>query len=447
MEVPFVHFSYELYPIDMHIYFSGIGGAGIGPLAQIAHQAGYSVSGSDKQDSQYIQYLKKHGISDIHVGQTREDIAAVHEKEPIDWFVYTSALPLEDPNAPELQFCKEQDIKTSKRDELLNQILADKKLELIAVAGTHGKTTTTAMVIWLFKQLGIPVSYSVGAKTTFADMGHYEPGSEYFIYEADEFDRNFLTFEPFVSIITGVSWDHHEIFPTREDYQQAFKEFIDQSEYTELWQEDYDYLGLQPNDHYALMDTSEPAIERLKLAGHYNRLDAWLAAKAVRQLSQVPLEKVIEHINRFPGLSRRMELVIPNLYSDYAHTPEKIRGAMSVAGEMAATSGQKLVVVYEPLTNRRQHYILDDYKDVFTGADKLYWIPSYLAREDPKQRIIPPAELISHLDDPSIAEPLERDAKLKHAIQKHLDAGDMVVCMAGGGGDSLDDWLRREFQA
>ncbi|HEY5442115.1 MAG TPA: Mur ligase domain-containing protein [Candidatus Saccharimonadales bacterium] len=431
----------------MHIYFSGIGGAGIGPLAQIAHQAGYSVSGSDKQDSQYIQYLKKHGISDIHVGQTREDIAAVHEKEPIDWFVYTSALPLEDPNAPELQFCKEQDIKTSKRDELLNQILADKKLELIAVAGTHGKTTTTAMVIWLFKQLGIPVSYSVGAKTTFADMGHYEPGSEYFIYEADEFDRNFLTFEPFVSIITGVSWDHHEIFPTREDYQQAFKEFIDQSEYTELWQEDYDYLGLQPNDHYALMDTSEPAIERLKLAGHYNRLDAWLAAKAVRQLSQVPLEKVIEHINRFPGLSRRMELVIPNLYSDYAHTPEKIRGAMSVAGEMAATSGQKLVVVYEPLTNRRQHYILDDYKDVFTGADKLYWIPSYLAREDPKQRIIPPAELISHLDDPSIAEPLERDAKLKHAIQKHLDAGDMVVCMAGGGGDSLDDWLRREFQA
>jgi len=431
----------------MHVYFSGIGGAGIGPLAQVAYQAGYTVSGSDKQDSQYIQYLKKHGITDIHIGQTHKGIADAHERRPIDWFVYTSALPLENPDAPELQFCAEQSIKTSKRDELLNQILADKQLKLVAVAGTHGKTTTTAMLVWLFQQLGVPISYILPAKTGFAEMGEFNPDSKYFVYECDEFDRNFLAFEPFVSIITGVSWDHHEIFPTREDYQQAFKEFIGQSEWTELWQEDYDYLSLQPNDHYAVMDTADPDIEKLPLAGRYNRLDAWLAAKAVRQLSQVPLETVIDHINHFPGLSRRMEQIVPNLYSDYAHTPEKIRGAMSVAGEMAAKTGQQLVVVYEPLTDRRQHYILGDYKDVFDGVSKLYWVPSYLAREDPKQRIIPPAELISHLNDPSIAEPMERDAKLKHVIQKHLDAGDMVVGMAGGGGDSLDDWLRQEFAA
>jgi len=426
----------------MHIYFSGIGGAGMGPLAQIASQAGYTVSGSDQQDSQYIQYLRDHGIKDIHIGQDRDGIAAVHDRQPIDWFVYTSALPADH---PELKFCQEQDIRTSKRDQLLNQILSDKKLKLIAIAGTHGKTTTTAMVVWLFKQLVIPVSYSVGAKLPFGDMGRYEPGSEYFIYEADEFDRNFLTFEPFVSIISGVSWDHHEIFPTREDYQQAFKEFIDQSEWTELWQEDYDYLGLEPDEHYAVMDSSDPAIDNLKLPGHYNRLDAWLAAKAVRQLSQKPLDDIIGHINRFPGLSRRMEPIVPGLYSDYAHTPEKIRGAMSVALEIAADKGQPVVVVYEPLTNRRQHYMLDDYKDCFDGAAKLYWLPSYLAREDPAQRVIPPDELISHLDDPSIAEPAARDDKLKHAIQEHLKNGDMVVGMAGGGGGSLDDWLREEF--
>ena len=128
-------------------------------------------------------------------------------------------------------------------------------------------------------------------------------------------------------------------------------------------------------------------------------------------------------------------------------TPEKIRGAMSVASEMAGANGQKLIVVYEPLTNRRQHYIIDEYKDVFSGADKLYWIPSYLAREDPDQRVIPPAELISHLDDPSIAVPMERGAELKRVIQRHLDAGDMVVAMAGGGGDSLDDWVRAEFKS
>src|SRR5579884_1983972 len=109
----------------MHIYFSGIGGAGIGPLAQVARQAGYMVSGSDKQHSSYIDYLAQHGIPDVHIGQTREAIAKVHEENPIDWFVYTSALPLENPDAPELKFCEEQNIRATKRDELLNQILSD----------------------------------------------------------------------------------------------------------------------------------------------------------------------------------------------------------------------------------------------------------------------------------------------------------------------------------
>jgi UDP-N-acetylmuramate--alanine ligase len=429
----------------MHIYFSGIGGAGIGPLAQIAHQAGYTVSGSDKQDSQYIDYLKRHGISDIHIGQSRDAIAKVHDKQPIDWFVYTSALPLENPDAPELAFCREQAIKTSKRDELLNQILADQKLKLIAIAGTHGKTTTTAMMVWLFKKLGKPASYLLPAKTSFAEMGEFIEGSEYFIYECDEFDRNFLAFEPFVSIITGVSWDHHEIFPTREDYQDAFREFIEQSEWIEIWQDDNDYLGLGQNNHHAVMDPGDADIDKLELAGRYNRMDAWLAIKAVRQLTQEPLEKIVDLMNEFPGLSRRMEKIAPNLYSDYAHTPEKIRGAMSVATEMAAETGQNVVVVYEPLTDRRQHYMIDEYKDCFDGAAKLYWLPSYLARENPKQRVIPPIELITHLSNPGIAEAAERNAHLKQVIERHLKAGDMVVAMAGGGGGSLDDWLREEF--
>jgi UDP-N-acetylmuramate--alanine ligase len=428
---------------DMHIYFSGIGGAGIGPLAQIASEAGYAVSGSDQQDSQYVGYLKKHGISDIRVGQSYDGIAADHAREPIDWFVYSSALPADH---PELRFCREQGIKVSKRDELLNLILSDKGLDLVAIAGTHGKTTTTAMTTWLFKQSGQPVSYLLPAKTSFAEMGEYEPRSRYFVYECDEFDRNFLAFEPRISLITGVSWDHHEIFPTREDYQAAFREFIGQSDHSLIWQEDADYLGVRGGDGIDVLDSAEPKIGEISLLGAYNRLDAWLAVQAVHRATGEPLSTLLGIINRFPGLSRRMEPIIPGLYSDYAHTPEKIRGAMSVAGEMAAGTGQKLIVVYEPLTDRRQHHMMDDYKDCFRGADKLYWIPSYLAREDPGQRVIPPSELITHLDDPSIAEPMERDAALKAAIRKHLEAGDMVVCMAGGGGGSLDDWLREEFK-
>lgn len=435
----------------MHIFFSGIGGTAIGPLALIAKEAGYTVSGSDKQDSQYISYLRNHGITDIHIGQNVEDIARTHEANPIDWFVYSSAIVIENPYAPELVFCREQHIHTSKRDELLNQILADTGLKMVAIAGTHGKTTTTAMTIWLMTQLKQPISYSVGAKISFGDMGQYDPQSHYFIYECDEFDRNFLAFEPYLSMITGVTWDHHEIFPTREDYQQAFVEFISQSEHTLLWQEDAEYLGLEsserPGDSQLHIEQSDnPSIHEITLHGHFNRLDAWLAVQTVQRLTGTPLAQLITIMNDFPGLQRRMERLVPNLYSDYAHTPEKIRGAMSVALEMAEANSQKLVVVYEPLTNRRQHYMADQYTDCFTGAEKVYWLPSYLAREDPDQAILTPEQLVSYLTDPSIAEAAELNDGLVDIIQKHLDAGDMVVGMAGGGGGSLDEWLRKQFK-
>jgi len=427
----------------MHIYFSGIGGTAIGPLAQIAQEAGFEVSGSDAQDSQYIDYLKKHGITDIHIGQSKDQIAGVHSKNPIDWYVHSSAVP---EGNPEQIFVSEQKIKHSKRDELLNLILQKKHLKMIAVAGTHGKTTTTAMVIWLFKQLKEPISYSVGAKISFGNMGVYEPKSEYFVYEADEFDRNFLAFEPYISLITGVSWDHHEIFPSREDYQQAFKEFISQSKWTILWQEDLDYLGLEPSSDYSIQDSANKSIQKLTLPGQYNRLDGWLAIQAVHEVTNTPLNQLIELMNVFPGSQRRMEEIVPGLYSDYAHTPEKIRGGMSVALEMAAKSSKEVIVVYEPLTNRRQHFMIDDYGDCFAGAKKVYWIPSYLAREDPNQRVIPPEEMITHLSDPKIAEPRQRDEQLEKTIKQHLKQGDMVVCMAGGGGGSLDEWLRKRFK-
>ena len=203
----------------MHVYFSGIGGAGIGPLALIAKQAGYDVSGSDEKDSQYIKYLNERGVDNIHIGQTKEQIADVHRKKPIDWFVYTLALPADN---PEMEFCRENSLKITSRIEFTNEILSQNELKLIAIAGTHGKTTTTAMVIWLFNQLGAPISYSVGAKISFGDMGHFATGSKYFVYECDEFKRSFLAFKPRLAIITGLAWGHHEIYPTLEGFLNAF---------------------------------------------------------------------------------------------------------------------------------------------------------------------------------------------------------------------------------
>lgn len=424
----------------MHIYFSAIGGSGIGPLALIAHKAGFEVSGSDKQDSRSIDYLKKQGITDIHIGQSADQIRQVHETSPIDWLVYSSAVSSEN---PELLFCNQNGIKTSKRDEFLNYLITKKNLKLIAIGGTHGKSTTTAMVIWLFKQFNIPLSYSLGAKISFGDSGVYDDNSQYFVYEADEFDRNFLNFNPYYSIITGISWDHHEIFKTRDEYKQAFRQFLDQSQKTILLPEDASYLGIGQSPKINIVNNE--VTDKIKLLGHYNRLDALLASKAFNEITANDYLDILAKINKFPGLERRMEEITSNLYSDYAHTPEKIKAAMNVAIETAKLKNQQIYVIYEPLTNRRQHYIKDEYNDSFDGATHVYWIPSYLAREDPSQSVMTPTELISHLADPSIASEASMDQSLAKIIKKHLDEGAMIVALNGGGGGGLDEWLRLNF--
>lgn len=433
---------------DMHIYFSGIGGAGIGPLALVAKQAGYEVSGSDKQDSNYIKYLQEHGITDIHIGQNRDEIAKIHDSKPIDWYVYTSALPMEDPNHPELLFCQEQAIKTSKRDELLNQILSDKNLKMIAVAGTHGKTTTTAMTVWLMKQLGQPISYLLPAKTSFADMGAYVEGSEYFVYEADEYDRNFLAFEPYLSIITGIDWDHPDIYPTREDYNAAFNEFFEQSKHVVMWQGDAERVVLRPDTDARVLDDSNPEIdEKLSLPGLVNRQNAWLVAEAVQKtITDKPLDALLAILNNFPGVSRRFEQITPGLYSDYAHTPPKIRGALQLGHEVA---GDNLVVVYEGLHNTRQHFIKDDLVHLFDSVKQLYIVPSYLAREDQSLDMWSPADLKNLMspETQAVTVPAALDSTLEQAIRTHLSAGDTVLCLTAGGGNSLDEWLRTTYQA
>ncbi len=428
----------------MHIYFSGIGGTGLGPLALIAHQAGYIVSGSDKQDSQYIHYLQDHGIQNIHIGQTTEQIEQIHTAQPIDWYVFSSAVAIEQPNAPELVFCRERGIKMTKRDELLSHIMIEKNLKLLAIAGTHGKTTTTAMAIWLCNRLSIPISYSVGGKISFGEMGHYQPGSEYFVYEADEFDRNFLTFHPYVSVVTGIDWDHPDIYPTRPDYEQAFAQFVTQSVHTLLWKEDADKLQFKPTEQHTVLAKDAPEIAGLKLPGIVNREDAWQVMQAVSFITGKPLGELQPHMEAFPGVSRRFEQLLPGLITDYAHTPPKIRGTLETASEIAEG---KVVVVYEGLHNTRQHFIKDELRDLFDGVKQVYIVPSYLAREDESLALLTPADLRALLSDTAQAKTVasQLGPELKQAIQDHLLAGDTVVCISAGGGGSLDEWLRKEF--
>ncbi len=425
----------------MHIFFSGIGGTGIGPLALVAKQAGYTVSGSDKQDSLYIDYLRKHDIHDIAIGQSYESIAAAHQQEPIDWYVYSSAVGIEQPNAPEFTFCRENGIRMSKRDELLNEIVIEKNLKLLAIAGTHGKTTTTAMAIWLAKQLEMPIGYILPAKSSFADMGGLDDGAEYFIYECDEFDRNFLHYNPEISVITGIDWDHPDIYPTREDYNQAFRDFLGQSSTSIVWQSDTERLGGTASEQDTLLVDTDDRIAKITLAGEVNRRNAWQVAHAFAQMTNKPVAELLPLLEAFPGVARRFEKLVPGLYSDYAHTPPKIRGALQLGHEVA---GENLVVVYEGLHNTRQHFIKEVLKDLFSNVKQLYIVPSYRAREDENLEDLTPEKLRNLMSEQTQAHttPSALNDELKLAIQNHLNVGDTVLCLTAGGGGSLDEWLR-----
>lgn len=431
----------------MHIHFVGIGGAGLSPLALLTKQAGHKVSGSDLVTSDYLEYLKDQGITDVLVGDHADILKKIHSKLPVDWLVYSSALTVNTAKEPPvLSLAKKLGIKATKRDDFIRYFLKEHDQKLIAISGTHGKTTTTAMAIWLLKKLNYPFSYMLPAKTSFSQMAEFNKKGTYFIYEADEFDRNFLAFNPEISLISGLGYDHHEIYPTIDDYLHAFREFLVQSKESFIWQSDASKLKTTPSTA-TILNESNPAVETIKLKGIYNRRDAFLVASAVHGLLKVDIDELINHLNAFPGLSRRMEELAPGLYSDYAHTVEKIKGAVSTAVDMVKGSKKKIIVIYEPLTNRRQTYIKNDYKDCFRGVDKIYWVDSYLAREEKGVKILTPSELIKHLSNSKIAEAAKMDQNLLNKIKEHLSKGDLVVAMSGGGGGSLDDWLRDSFAA
>lgn len=429
----------------MHIHFSGIGGTGIGPLALIACQAGFTVSGTDKQDSEYIIYLRSKGIEDIFTPDNEHEVALLHNKTPIDWIVYSSALPKENPNHPVLQFAKQHNIKATKRDEFLAYFLKETQLKMIAIAGTHGKTTTTAMMIWLLKQLEIPVSYSVGAKLSFGDMGEYDNEAEYFVYEADEYDRNFLTFHPYISIISGIAYDHPDIYPTQEKYNNAFVDFLRQSEKTYIWENDVKILGVNMLNGVEILRKSSCQGFAEKIVGNVNRENAALVAQAVYESldASKSINELSDIMNNFPGVSRRFEQIANNIYSDYAHTPEKIAGAIAVARE-TLSEGQELVVVYEGLHNTRQHFIKKELETLFTDVDTLVVVPSYRAREDESLEDLTPEKLVHMMRVPETRIAAHLNDELKHIISERAKR-DLVLCLTAGGGGSLDEWLRNKF--
>ena len=414
----------------MKVYFSGISGTGIGPLALFAKKSGHEVTGSDRTAGAIMPELTAAGIT-VHLGPQDGTALSSAMGQGLDWFVYTSALPSDH---EELVLAREYaathpEFKVTKRDDFTAYLIDTLGLKLIAIAGTHGKTTTTSMLVYAATELGLPAAHVVGTTLGFAPSGDYHGGDEYFIYEADEYDRNFLKFHPWLAVFPHVSYDHPDIYPTESDYLAAFDQFKSQCHAT-----------ITPSDL-----TLDPLASFPSLAGPARRLDAALAATAISRISpSTPVDQICEILDTFPGVGRRFERLSDNVYSDYAHHPEEIAATIAVATDAVKSHHKKgLVVIYEPHQNTRQHEVRSAYHDAFNGADHLYWLPTYLTREDPSLPVITPAEFIAGLNNPNIAEPAELDDALFSAIRKYAADDYLVLLMAAG---PADPWLRERLQ-
>lgn len=415
----------------MRIYFSGIGGVGLGPLAEIARDAGHSVLGSDARESLTTQELTQSGIS-ISLDQSGANLATEHSRQPIDWFVYTSALPADH---PELVRATALGIRATKRDELLNEILTEKNIKLIAVAGTHGKTTTTAMLVWTMQQLGVPVSYSIGSGVSFGPSGKFDPLSQYFVYECDEFDRNFLHFTPYLSLITSIDFDHPDTYPLQADYAAAFSQFIAQSSQTIMWSRDTVINVDTPPSTWLLHDDE---VMDFTVAGAHNRQNATLITKACEYLQVGDAALIKKAIESFPGTDRRFEKLADNLYSDYGHHPIEISATLQMARELS----DHVALVYQPHQNTRQHQVRSGYTSCMELAEEIYWLPTYQSREDLNLPILEPEELTARLTNRSEVTYSQLDDNLWNHIQYAREQGKLVLCMGAG---SIDGWVREQL--
>ena len=405
----------------MRIYFSGITGTGIGPLAQVAYDAGNEVVGSDMVRGAIAPELEAKNIEMFFGEQDGEFLRKKHEEKPIDWLVQTSALPKEH---AEIKYAKEHGIRVSKRDEFLSEFIEEKNLKMVGVAGTHGKTTTVAMIVWAFKQLGIPVSYSAGTTLGWDVSGKYDHDSEYFIYEADEYDRNFLAYHPYLAVITTVDYDHKEIYPTIEDYRAAFDQFMSQSK-------------------NVVKDTM--LNPRITLVGALRRQDASIAYEVIKRLfPDTKDDKLVEILNDFPGAGRRFEKIADGVFSDYGHHPAEIMATIKMALELKQRDNYAgLAIVYQPLQNIRQYNIRDQYKYTFVGADKIYWVPTFLIRDYDGRHILTPEELFTGTATEAQTEAADTDEELEKKL-KELQKKHWLVLMIAGG--DADVWLRKIFK-
>lgn len=438
----------------IHIHFIGIGGISMSGLAEILLKEGFSVSGSDMKESKLTKALSEKGIQ-IFYGQKKENIIP-----GIQCVVYTAAISEDN---EEYMAAKSAGLPMLSRAELLGQIMDNYKTS-VAVAGTHGKTTTTSMISQILLEAQTDPTISVGAIVS-ALQGNLRIGnSELFVTEACEYTNSFLHFKPKYSIILNVEAEHLDFFKDLDDIRHSFRQFaantsadgatiingeipdyeklvagLPQKIITYGFSQEFDYYATDISyNHracatFTAMHNGKPLCTiELNVPGQHNISNA-LCALALSMELALPMDAILSAFKKFSGADRRFQYKGTKnditVIDDYAHHPTEIRASLTAAQNYPH---QRLVLVFQPHTYSRTKAFLEDFAEVLQMADVIVLAEIYAARE---QNTIG----ISSKDILSIIEKTHKEAyyfetfdEILKFLQKKCMHGDLLITMGAG---------------
>lgn len=399
----------------MKIHFIGIGGFGMSGLAEYFLIKGHTVTGSDLSDSGLLQILREKGAK-IYIGHSAQNLSPDTEL-----VVYTPAIASDN---PEFIKAAELKLKIIKRAELLGVVVNKKKL--IAVSGTHGKTTTSAMIAYALLKNNYDPTVFIGGAMGFLNDSTFRNGeSDYAVVEADEYDRSFLTLKPDIIIITSIDSDHLDIYRDIDGIKSGFKMFLKNAKkdfiiiangddenilnvlsdinkaqiilygFNKLndfriieseFDEYYKFRFVEKNIKNNLETSISEKTISLKVKGKHNALNC-LAAYITCKIIGLDSESFIKVIKEFTGVRRRMELKYKNkfeVYDDYAHHPAEIRATFEAL--KTGFSG-KIITIFQPHLYSRTRDFYKEFADSLKDNDIVILTDIYPAREEPIENV------------------------------------------------------------
>ena len=382
------------------IYLLGIGGIGMSALARYYHSHNYLVAGYDRTPSPLSKQLESEGIA-IHYEDDPNQLPS-----RIDFVIYTPAVPS---NLHEFEALRQRGIPILKRSEALGHI-SDKHFT-IAIAGTHGKTTTTAMVAHILNHSGVNTTAFIGgiANNFNSNLLLGKGGNETLVAEADEFDHSFLRLHPDISVINSIDEDHLDIYGDRKHLQESFNEFAHLTKQTVIvkegldiqipdkvtfgFGEQCDYMAKpiaseNGTSVFSIRFKGESVTVKLPMPGRHNILNATAAFAAVHATGTAPAS-IAEALSTFKGVKRRFDIRVNNTQhcyiDDYAHHPEEIRACLTAIRESFA--GKRITLVFQPHLFSRTRDFMNEFASVLALADHLILLDIYPARELPIEGI------------------------------------------------------------